>query len=254
MADLEENNSDAKEIALAGEYVLGILDMTQQQAVKKSLNSNPVLKHWVYYWEAHLPQLYQGIATKQPPLRVWKRIKQQIQQEKSVSYPWQKTPWWQGLILWRSLAVASILGVVSLSIILRSEWLQPESPIVTLVEKTKTIASPNYVAVVRDDKNQAFWHISLYLAAKHLFVTALQPSNLPANQSYELWLLSKDKQTPPRSMGLMPTQGSQRLSLTLNKAVLQAEGLAVSLEPFGGSPLSIPSGPVIFQAKLEQII
>ncbi len=254
MTDSEKNDPDEQNIMLAGEYVMGMLTLEQQQAVKDSLHTNPLLKYWVDYWEAHLPQLYSGIASKPPALRVWKKIKQHIQSDTATLYTWQKTPWWQGMTLWRGLAIASILCVVSLTAILRLEWLSSKNPVIAITEKTPPIPLPHYVAVVRNDKNQAFWHISLNLTTEQILVTSLQSSDLPKDKSYELWLLSKDKQTPPRSLGLMPRKGSQQLALNVTKAVLHAEGLAVSLEPLGGSPSSTPTGPVMFQATLTHFI
>lgn len=249
MTDIED-----KEIALAGEYVMGLLEAKEQQAVKDSLPSNPLLKHWVHYWEAQLPQLYTDIPSEQPSQHVWQQIKRKTQQDRAVIYHWQKTPWWQSLILWRGLTIASLFTLVGLATGFHPESLTFQDTLVTIAQKPIVVTSPNYIAVVRNNKTQALWHIGVYLAAEKLFVTALQPSHLPADKSYELWLLSEDNDIPPRSMGLMPTQGSQQLPLLLTQAMSQAQGLAISLEPLGGSPNAAPSGPIVFQTKLDHII
>ena len=251
MTDIKEDDP----IALAGEFVMGTLTLEQQQQVKEDLAFNPELKHWVHYWESQLPKFYQGIETEQPARQVWKKIQQQIKSDKPKQYTWQRLPWWQGLFLWRGLALASMIGLISLTVLLQYQWLEPISPIITVVQKPAIpIAAPSYVAVMRDDKTQARWHISVYLPAKRLFITALKDSDLPQEKDYELWLLSKDKNTAPRSMGLLPAQGSEKLPLDLSAALSQAAGLAVSIEPRGGSLLAVPSGPVVFQSGLEQII
>jgi anti-sigma-K factor RskA len=43
------------------------------------------------------------------------------------------------------------------------------------------------------------------------------------------------------------------LSSQLALEVLKAKGLAVSLEPAGGSTTGLPTGPVLYQGKVQPI-
>jgi anti-sigma-K factor RskA len=64
-----------------------------------------------------------------------------------------------------------------------------------------------------------------------------------------------DGGAPPVSLGLIPGVGNA--TLPLNAAQLgvlaQTMTLAVSLEPAGGSPTGLPTGPVIFTAPLLRV-
>jgi anti-sigma-K factor RskA len=65
--------------------------------------------------------------------------------------------------------------------------------------------------------------------------------------SYQLWLISK-KFPNPRSLGVLGdgefTQGPLPASYDID--TLRTASYAVSLEPSGGSPSSVPTGPVLF--------
>ena len=73
------------------------------------------------------------------------------------------------------------------------------------------------------------------------------------DNAFELWLLPADK-SKPISLGLLPQQGNAVVKVTDEVALLLASsGLAVSLEPLGGSPTGQPTGAVLYQGKLSQI-
>jgi anti-sigma-K factor RskA len=72
-----------------------------------------------------------------------------------------------------------------------------------------------------------------------------------AGRSYELWLISKRFPTP-RSLGLVGNDEFTQRPLPGNFDIdtLRAASYAVSLEPAGGSPSGVPTGPVLFTGKL----
>ena len=56
----------------------------------------------------------------------------------------------------------------------------------------------------------------------------------------------------PVPMGLMNETGTQseHVSIELLSRLAQAKGLAISIEPTGGSPTGLPTGPVVYTAAL----
>jgi anti-sigma-K factor RskA len=78
-------------------------------------------------------------------------------------------------------------------------------------------------------------------------VTATQE----AGRSYELWLISK-RFPAPRSLGLVGNDEfiQRPLPGTFDLETLRTASYAVSLEPAGGSPSGVPTGPVLFTGKL----
>ena len=69
-------------------------------------------------------------------------------------------------------------------------------------------------------------------------------------RSYELWLISS-RFSAPRSLGVVGNGEFTQHALPANYDVdtLRTASYAVSLEPAGGSPSGVPTGPVLFTGK-----
>jgi anti-sigma-K factor RskA len=76
------------------------------------------------------------------------------------------------------------------------------------------------------------------------------PHDLESGKALELWALPDGGS--PVSLGLLPTQGEFHRVLTAAQrtALAGSKQLAVSLEPAGGSPTGLPTGPVLHVAPL----
>jgi anti-sigma-K factor RskA len=71
-----------------------------------------------------------------------------------------------------------------------------------------------------------------------------------ANRSYELWLIT-GRSSPPRSLGVVGGDEFTQRALPANVDVdaLRSATFAISLEPAGGSPSGVATGPVLFTGK-----
>ena len=63
---------------LAGEYVLGTLDLADLQAVERRLLDSPELARRVAAWELRLAPLAEDLAPVTPPPQVWRRLRRTI--------------------------------------------------------------------------------------------------------------------------------------------------------------------------------
>ena len=106
-----------------------------------------------------------------------------------------------------------------------------EAPMIVVLHATK--GTETLVAGLSPDRQQ-------------LTIQPLQKVSLTSDQSLELWALKKDG--PPASLGVI---AADKLT-ALNKKTLpkDTKGLAVSLEPLGGSPTGAPTGPGLFVGDL----
>ncbi len=88
---------------------------------------------------------------------------------------------------------------------------------------------------------------------QELAVHVQNAHELEAGKALELWILPA--QGNPVSLGLLPTSGEARRPLTAAQraALAGAKQLAVSLEPSGGSPTGLPTGPVLHVAALSPV-
>jgi anti-sigma-K factor RskA len=69
---------------------------------------------------------------------------------------------------------------------------------------------------------------------------------IPSDRDLELWSLAAGAKVPA-PLGVIPQAGK-----TVPPGVAPGTTLLVSLEPKGGSPTGLPTGPVLYAGKLEK--
>jgi anti-sigma-K factor RskA len=76
-----------------------------------------------------------------------------------------------------------------------------------------------------------------------------------ADRSYELWLISSQFPTP-KSLGVVGNDEftQRQIPGNFDVATLRTASYAVSLEPSGGSPSGVPTGPVLFTGKIVESV
>ena len=87
--------------------------------------------------------------------------------------------------------------------------------------------------------------------ARAAVVESLRRADAGPGKDYELWLLPSNNRAPV-SLGVIGKAARQRIALPASAVGLlpDAAGVAVSVEPGGGSPTGQPTGPVVFQGRL----
>jgi anti-sigma-K factor RskA len=102
-----------------------------------------------------------------------------------------------------------------------------------------------YVAAINRDGDQPALLVRVDLKTHSVFVRPVA-AETPKGKSLELWYISDGK--PPRSMGVV---ANAPLSLPLPSGThAEAATFAVSVEPPGGSPSGVATGPVIYSGQL----
>lgn len=223
---------------LAGEYVLGTLAGPARRRFEQLLREDYALRDVVSAWERRLAPLVDAVPAVTPPRRVWRNIEQRVT-------PRPRTRLWDRVGFWRPLGIlasAAFVAVVGYALVVTTR--EAAQPPVAKAPATE------YVAVLNDQKAQPGWVVSATDFA-HITVKVLTPSRIEADKAYQLWLLPGDNQ-PPRSLGLLPTGGAKTVAVPAELQTAMAAGkvLAVSLEPAGGSPTGLPTGPVLYTGKL----
>jgi anti-sigma-K factor RskA len=211
---------------LAAEYVLGTLTGGARRRFDALLPAHPVLRHAVSGWERRLLPMALKAEPVQPPAAVWSSIESKL----GWMAPAAKPPSSLRVRFWQTFAALATVAAVVLGT--RTPTSPPtEAPMIVVLRATK--GSETLVAGLSPDRQQ-------------LTIQPLQKVSLTSDQSLELWALKKDG--PPASLGVI---AADKLT-ALNKKTLprDTKGLAVSLEPLGGSPTGAPTGPVLFVGDL----
>src|SRR5262249_3993722 len=108
-----------------------------------------------------------------------------------------------------------------------------------------TAVQPTYVAVV-NDADTPVWLIQAFVQTRAIKTSTINSRPVPPTKSYELWMLPDGGN--PVSLGVIEGVGATetRLSDAQLAVLMRTMTLAVSLEPAGGSPTGLPTGPVLF--------
>jgi anti-sigma-K factor RskA len=217
---------------LAGEYVLGLLRGEEQHRFEQQLESDATLRRHVTAWERRLALLADGLPPAQPSPRVWRRVAARIARRPDEGVRGSRT-----LPLWRALALAASLAVIVLASLLARKGVAP---------------TPVQLALLADEHARPVLMVSAAREGGSVQVRLLRQPETPKGRTLELWLLP-EAGGAPRSLGLLSSEGPTRLSLTPEQlhAFATAPGLAVSVEPPGGSPTGAPTGPVVFTGTLQ---
>ena len=234
----EEDSMDREHSApIAAEYVLGVLSAPERRDFEARLVREPALVEQVESWESRLGGLASEVRSVSPPDRIWTRIETALTANDAV----RSIGFWQNLAFWRWAAIGSA-----------------------------TIAAASLVALIHVNMNRAPGQNEPLVARLDVsggqvgFIAAIDRRGggvtiVPASTTdvkqrvLELWLIAPGDQ--PRSLGLI--QAERPIHIDLPAGLIERVGphatLAVSLEPPGGSPSGLPTGPVIASGKLTSL-
>ena len=226
---------------LSAEYVLGSLQGAARIRFEQLIQQRSDWAKTLNWWQTHLHLLAETVHAVKPRKQVWQQIENRLWNKKGQS---NASNWWR-ILNWRNTALLS----TSLAFIFAT-FLAVQAP------NKPSISEPTAVAMLANDKAQAGWLLSLANNAggnAEIRANSLASLQIKNQNAYELWLLPSDK-SKPISLGLLPQKGNKVLVVPANLvAMLPESGLAVSVEPMGGSPTGQPTGAVLYQGKLVKV-
>jgi anti-sigma-K factor RskA len=209
---------------LAAEYVLGTLRGRARRRFERWLVS-PQVGEIVKGWEERLAGLEPRLDRVAPPTTAWRGIENRLELRSLGRRPAMR---WMAIAA--SLIFFATLGFFAIR--------DPQLP-------------ATQIASIQADAQTIYWRVELLGDNQELAVQVQNAHELEAGKALELWVLPA--QGNPVSLGLLPTSGAARRPLTAAQraALAGAKQLAVSLEPSGGSPTGLPTGPVLHVAALS---
>ncbi|MEB7625291.1 anti-sigma factor [Enterobacter vonholyi] len=214
------NDAEKRDDMLAAEYALGTLRGGARLQFQKRVAHEPALAARVAYWQEMFSTLDSHLVPVPPPETVWKRIALDLPPKK----PLRKSRPYLGWMVAASLAALSVVA-----------WYATRTPeLVPLM-------------VLNDAQQHGEWVVSADASRQHLSIAPLRPTAVAAQHSLQLWLIPGGQ--APVSMGLLHNDIPTRV--TLRNTTLPPDAMiAISLEPEGGSPTGLPTGPVLYSGKL----
>jgi anti-sigma-K factor RskA len=227
---------------LAAEYVLGTLHGRARRRFERLMTDSFHVRSAVWYWERQLSPLAQAAGSVQPRAQVWQKV---LERTGAARVQESRSRWFERLGLWRGLTLTATAAAAVLAVLLAR--VPPEVVVPPPAQQ--------YVAVFSGEQAQPLWLVKADPQQGRLAIRSINASAPAATNSYELWVLPAGG-AAPRSLGLLPTGTASleaELPVELRPLLASAQGLAVSLEPAGGSPTGAPTGPVVYQAAILSI-
>jgi anti-sigma-K factor RskA len=240
---------------LAAEYALGLLEGEELLAARGRVRSDRAFGDAVAAWEERLAPLLLAVPDVQPGPELWQRIGEAL----DAREPDHDTRGSRDNVvhlrrrekIWQALAGGMTAVAASLALLIAFRWPDPAPPPQAPAQPAQ--AAPIYVASLASEEGAAALTVAVAGDSRTLVVT---PARLTpaAGHDHELWLLPVPGANPI-SLGLVRGADTQRLALPPQIAAqMQGTGaIALSVEPTGGSPTGLPTGPVIASGPLVRI-
>jgi anti-sigma-K factor RskA len=278
--------ADEDRAGLAAEYVLGTLDAAEREQAEEYIRSDPTFAALVQDWERRLGELHAMVDPVPPPPELWMAIQgrlAEIEPATEVRLPgFLESPapsaegesanvvsltrrlrrWRGGAIGFGALA-AALAGIVVTAAVAPERLpapLRPKPKVETVevtrevVRKVEVPAPSRFVAVLQGNPSAPAFIMTVDLAQRSLTVRRVSAEE-QAGKSYELWLVS-DKYPAPRSLGLIGAREFTQVPAlqAYDRNTIENATFAVSLEPEGGSPTGVATGPVLFSGRLLEAV
>ena len=241
---------DADREGLAAEYVLGTLDDAERAQAQALLGRDASFAALVQAWERRIAVLHELVEPVEPPAHVWPRIAARLGGA-TRSAGAEVIDLRRRLRRWRTVsamtgALAACLALFVAAREFAPGWLPP------LLQP----AAPEgrYVALLQRDQASPGFILTVDLKTRSFTARPVGAQRPPA-RAYELWLVH-DRFPQPRSLGVIGDgEFTTRAALTAyDREIINTATYAVSVEPPGGSPTGIVTGPVVFVGKLIEVL
>lgn len=277
-------------IALAAEYALGTLDADERAQVETMMSVDKDFTAMVEAWQHRLGALNQMVGSVEPSPELWDRIKAAAglsEPQSPLVLPDAPPPpppaapevsepaaavdtsnvirlsaqarRWRNIATFTTAIAAALVAMIATQVYqpdLLPDGLRPKVRTQVVEVKTPAVPTPSaqYVALLQKDSGSPAFILTVDGTTKNFTVRRVGATPEPG-KSYELWLVS-DKLQRPRSLGVIggndfttrPALASYDTD-TVNKATY-----AVTVEPEGGSPTGVATGPIVFTGKLIEAV
>jgi anti-sigma-K factor RskA len=240
---------------LAAECVLGLLAGQARISAARRRQDDPAFAKLAGEWEARFAPWLAALPEVEAPASAWPRIREALWQHElplRAAVPPAGASLWQRLSFWRALAAGGFAvaaaSLAALMVTVRSPPEQlafPPGPVASV--PAPAAAAPMAVSLRHEDGSAAY----NAMVNPDTGVIVLVPVHMPEDARVpELWLIGSDG--VPKSLGVVARDRAMQIRIPEGvRTAAEANAVfAVSMEPEGGSPTGLPTGPVIAKGSL----
>ena len=230
----------------AGEYVLGTLPADERAAVERAFPGDADLRAEVRAWERRLAPLAARLPEDTPPHRVWTALERLLGPETPAEGAKAVVSFADRAVLdrlrrsravWRGVAAAAGSLAAALALFIAVDRWQPRG------------AGGQFIAAVNRGGDLPALLVRVDTREGVVRVRPLA-AETPSGRSLELWYIGADQQA--RSLGILddPNRPVPLPSVARQAGPVEGATLAVTVEPPGGSPTGVATGPIVYSGRL----
>ena len=242
--DMDDMSADE---TLAMDFALGALDRADRRAADLRLRSDPAFRALVDDWTSRLAPLDGETADVVPPAEIWAAISAEISPSlrpaaAPAAAPVARPSLWQSLTLWRGMSFAGVAA----ALVAVAQVNPPAPPPVPGAPPQLLVA-----ALAGADGKPLL--SAAYDPLRGAVVLTPATQRQDEGKSAELWVI--EGKNPPRSLGVIDIKDPNKHVITSDqlRGLESGATLAISIEPYGGSPTGQPTGPVVATGTLRAV-
>lgn len=232
----------------AAEYALGVQTAAERAAAERRIDTDPAFASEVFAWNERLIPMIDAVPPVSPSRVVWLRIRAQLGLTQGAT----KVGAWNNISIWRAATgvfAATAAATLAFVVLTPTTVTTPSRVDAPVVPSPAGLTS---VGMLKPDADAPASFVITFDQASERLIIAPVVGPSQAGHSYELWLLPDG--TAPVSIGVL--DGAGVVTLDARRLVGVGGGslaLAISVEPRGGSPTGLPTGPVIASGQLQPL-
>ncbi|RXD04011.1 anti-sigma factor [Sphingomonas sp. UV9] len=234
-------DSGVPEDVAAAELALGLLEGDERSVALRRVLAEPGFAAQVEWWRSRLAALFDLWPERAAPSHIGERIEASLDGAANVT----TTPAKVSRMPWPALTAftSAIAACLLLFVMLRPEPSVPVSQPIPVPRPTSVL-----VAMLGDAKSPI---AAVYDPANGALRVAAGPG-VPNARVAELWVIGGDG--VPHSLGLLSGQPTVLAPKGVDRGrIATGATLAISVEPLGGSPTGLPTGPVVATGVVARV-
>ncbi len=236
MVDTTTDTGVPQDVA-AAELALGLLDGEERGAALRRVLAEPGFAAQVEWWRSRLAALFDRWPEHAAPPHLAARIE--------ASLDGTPAPAKTSRFAWPALAAvtSAIAASLLLFVMVRPEPTVPVSQPIPVARPTSVL-----VAMLGDAKSPV---AAVYDPANGALRVAAGPG-VPDARVAQLWVIGGDG--VPHSLGLLSGRPTSLAPKGVDRGrITPGATLAISVEPLGGSPTGLPTGPVVATGVVARV-
>lgn len=217
----------------AAELAIGLLEGEERAAALRRVLAEPDFAAAVELWRSRFAALFADYPEIEPPEWIGVRLGR----IGADTRPWR----------WATAGASLLAASLALALVLRPAEVPRPAP-------RPAIAAPvTFAAAMTPAEGQEGSAFAALYDASRGQVRVPARIDVPTGRVAELWRIGGDG--VPHPLGLLGREGTTalRLSAADRDALAAGATLAISIEPEGGSPTGLPTGPVVATGPLTRI-